>query len=988
MSELKLVSPLLDGFAAGAPMSSHHGISCYPAMRSDSNDKYIVKTISIPASQTQLDALLLSGAYASAQDAQDYFKQVTLSLAEEVKLLDKLSHHHGFLAYEGCQVEPLEEGTGFQLYLLSHYRLSLEKFLQRNLMTHLSAVNLGIDMCAALEAARESGFLFVNLKPSNVYRCGEQDYRIGDVGFVEMDSLAYCALPERCVSPYSPPEMTDAFASVGTTADTYALGLVLYQIYNDGKLPFDGQRNLDEELPAPVYADYEMAEIILKACAADPAQRWESPKQMGQALIDYMQRNEVDDTSIVPIAPVIPEFQMPSEELPSDLEEETPPENTEEVPAGTAEAAPEDAAEVPAAPADEPAEEIEDDWIQHVDQLLAEEEDPDGDGYEQVSIASLLALDAEDAEAPQDAPVTEEVADMLSKADELIAHELPAPAVAPEPIEIPMPEPIVLEAEDAEESAPEEAPEEVQEPQPEEESEDEPPVIVPKLKKDRKKLKKALWLLLALFLLAAAVCGGYYYYQEYYLQEVSSMDAVGNDNYVEITVVSEADESLLTLVCTDSYGNKLTSPVVDGKGRFDNLVPDTHYVITLTISGFHKLTGDLECSYGSPSQTNIISFSAIAGAEDGSVILNFTVDGTDTGNWTVTYSADGEDAKTVPCTGHMATLSGLSVGKEYTFTLETDESIYLVGTSELTYTAQKICYAENLTITGYNAGTAQLSWNATEGTSPESWDIHCYHENGGDIYMTVTECTASVEGLDPNYAYTIEVTAAGMTQNTRTYLTANPLVIENFAADTSDPTKVVLTWECDGNVPESGWLLLYTIDDGTAQEVIKTDSCTAEINPAVPGAAYHVSLQTADGTAIFGGTLDVQLTEPGTFVGYGVRASEFNIKLCVTPSKSDWTWRDVDEYTSTFSVGQNASMVLRLYSEYNTSQDDVVTTFVTRDADGNLLFVTSQTQRWVTMWYNGRCELDIPKMPDQPGSYTLDMYFNGAFVQTLSFEIE
>ena len=33
MSELKLVSPLLDGFAVGEPISDHDGIRCYPAMK-------------------------------------------------------------------------------------------------------------------------------------------------------------------------------------------------------------------------------------------------------------------------------------------------------------------------------------------------------------------------------------------------------------------------------------------------------------------------------------------------------------------------------------------------------------------------------------------------------------------------------------------------------------------------------------------------------------------------------------------------------------------------------------------------------------------------------------------------------------------------------------------------------------------------------------------------------------------------------------------
>ena len=76
MSEPKLISPLLDQFAMGGAISDHDGVRCYPAMREESDDKYILKVISIPGSARQLDALLLSGAYPDAQAARGYFESL------------------------------------------------------------------------------------------------------------------------------------------------------------------------------------------------------------------------------------------------------------------------------------------------------------------------------------------------------------------------------------------------------------------------------------------------------------------------------------------------------------------------------------------------------------------------------------------------------------------------------------------------------------------------------------------------------------------------------------------------------------------------------------------------------------------------------------------------------------------------------------------------------------------------------------------------
>ena len=75
MSEPRLISPMLDNFNMGEAISNHHGVRCYPAMPENSDSKYIVKVISIPASQVQLDALLLTGAYTSSDSALPYFKE-------------------------------------------------------------------------------------------------------------------------------------------------------------------------------------------------------------------------------------------------------------------------------------------------------------------------------------------------------------------------------------------------------------------------------------------------------------------------------------------------------------------------------------------------------------------------------------------------------------------------------------------------------------------------------------------------------------------------------------------------------------------------------------------------------------------------------------------------------------------------------------------------------------------------------------------------
>ena len=100
MSEPQLISPMLDNFIMGDPISNHDGVRSCPAVEQKTQDKYIVKIISTPASASQLDALLLSGAYADKSEALAYFEELTKGIEDEIAVLDKLSTLEGFIGFD------------------------------------------------------------------------------------------------------------------------------------------------------------------------------------------------------------------------------------------------------------------------------------------------------------------------------------------------------------------------------------------------------------------------------------------------------------------------------------------------------------------------------------------------------------------------------------------------------------------------------------------------------------------------------------------------------------------------------------------------------------------------------------------------------------------------------------------------------------------------------------------------------------------------
>lgn len=1002
MSEPQLISPLLDGFVMGDPIQSHDGVRACPAMHLETDEKYIVKIVSLPASQSKIDALLLAGAFSSRENVAAYFQDLADGVLEEAELLRKLSRNEGFASFENWQMVPMEDGeTGFDIYLLGKYRPTLDGAIRGRELTHLQGVNLGLDLCAALSIARRFGYMYCNLRPTNIYICDGREFRIGDLGFLSLTSLPYASLPDKYHSDYTAPEILDAYSALNDTLDIYAAGLVLYQVFNNGKLPPVGM-----PLEPPCYADKALSEIILKACALHPEERWQDPVQMGQALVNYLQSHSVND---VPIIPPAPESESEPPEIFPD-EDDQPA--TEDVLAEVDQAL-EAAPPIPAAPTeDAPAAEEESPESAESEIPVSEElsgEDEEVAPEEAADIPTEECAEeppAETGEQPeecdegtaadfpaQDEESSDETAQMLAQADDLIAHHLPEPPVAPEPIEVTLPAPTVIPEEVTEEVTAQEEParEQAEEStQPQEGTDEEPPEEIVEKTKEKKKHKGLITVAVILSIVLILGAAVYLFYQHFYVQTITDMFLSGSEDRLSVRLVSDIPDEKLTVRCTDTHGNSLTASVRAGVADFTGLKPGTAYKLEVRIDGFHKLMGKTSESYTTAAQTVINGFYAATGPEDGSVILSFTTQGPDSMQWSVSYWEEGsQEATSNVFTGHMVTLTGLTVGKEYTFTLEPVTQLYVTGTDTITHTASKIVYAKNVQILGFVNKQLQVVWDSPEDTTVSQWYVRCYNDAGYDKTLNTNENTIYFDDLDMTVNYTIEVTAEGMTLGERTYLTANSVTVSDVQADGSNRNSLNVTWKYEGTAPEGGWLLLYTVNGSTEQQVVKCAETSGTITPLIPGAQYSITVKSADGVSTFGGTLTYEAPKAASFSGYLVKAENIEFSMCKTPDNADWDRYDVPkkDYTTSFNVGVSASFVMHLTQKTQDSDESIVSLFVIRDESGKIVSSKYESRTWSEMWYRNYGKLTIPVMPETPGSYTVDIYFNGTAVTTQSFKV-
>ena len=987
MPEPKDISPLLDGFTLGSPMSEHHGVTCYPAIKENTNKKYIVKMICVPASQTQFDAMMLAGAYKDPGDAMEYFRENGEDILKEAELLKQLSKLEGFLPYDGWQMEPItRRRLGYEVYLVGSYKRSLDKYIRKNAFTHLEAVNLGLDLCSALSICRQSGYLYVDLKPNNIFVSEKKEYRIGDLGFLRLDALRYASLPERYFSSYTPPELMDPMAPMNLTVDTFAVGMILYQLYNDGHLPFTGVAPL-ESLPTPCHADYEMAEIIMKAINPDPELRWTDPKELGKAIASYMQKNSINDIPITPFEPldVNPEDIVPvSAQMDSDSAEEMVPESDREEPAQESDTC--SAAQADAEPTDgeiaEPSE-------------VTEEPEPAEQDAAQSEIIPLPTVDSEEQHSEEHAPVSEiseEVATIISKADDIIAHEIPEETAFP--FQEAQPDPFAFAQEDSED---------LDDDIPAEPLMDEPAEVKPPKEKKKakhfedpsrkRKIKKFLTGCFTLLILCAFGFAGVWYYQNIFLQTIDSISISGTQDQITVLVDTGIEESRLSVHCTDENGKRLTESVQGGKVIFSGLKPSTQYSIEVDMSGFHKLVGNASDVFTTDATTQVLAFHAIAGSEDGSVMLNFTVDGNDPDFWNIRYTTEGETEKLETITGHSTMITGLTIGKVYTFTLDGGSNFDLGGETSIQYLASRLILAEDMTVTSTNGTDVTVSWETPGDVVVENWNIRFFDGYGFEEQLTVTENQVLFTGIDPDSKYTFEVTAAGMTQPSSISISADPILLSDFQIE-EEQTEMKITWKYTGNAPEGGWLLMYTVD-GSGSQVIPCEKASAKISPLIPGANYKFVLQAADNRTIYNNRVTHQTEEAKEFTENKFHAENMTFHLLKTPEDSKWNFELIGEelFTNTFAPSDSASMVMESSADLYQPGTKIQGLFVFRDAYGTIIpELTSQVSyNWKTIWdaeSTRTGELDLPQLPASPGSYKMELYFNGGFVTEFEITIE
>ena len=261
-------------------------------------EKAALKVVSIPQSESDVEELYSNGF--DQDTVAERFETYLEDVVREYQLMSEIKGHTNIVYCDDIQYIPKENGFGWDVFIKMELLTPLVKTLER-VSTEKDVLKLGKDICNALVLCKNRNIVHRNIKPQNIFVSRDGDYKLGDFGIAKMVEQTTGGTKIGSYN-YMAPEVYN-YEPYGHAADIYSLGLVLYWLLNEKRMPFVSlppsiptpeelnasrkRRFGGEPLPAPAHGSEMLKQIVLKACAFQQKDRFSSVEEM-LARLNYL----------------------------------------------------------------------------------------------------------------------------------------------------------------------------------------------------------------------------------------------------------------------------------------------------------------------------------------------------------------------------------------------------------------------------------------------------------------------------------------------------------------------------------------------------------------------------------------------------------------------------------------------------------------------------------------------------------------------------
>ncbi len=258
-------------------------------------ERAALKVISIPQNDSELEELIYDGY--DEESISKLFQSVLLSIVQEYQVMADMKGHTNIVCCDDIRCVEKEHGPGWNVFIKMEYLTPLTRLLGQNASDE-QVIRLGKDICKALILCEDRNIVHRDIKPQNLFVSQDGDYKLGDFGSAKIMEKTSSGTKAGTYN-YMAPEVYNN-EPYGSSADLYSLGLVMYWMLNERRLPFfplppdiPTPKEMDralclrvkgKKLPPPKNGSKALKRIVLKACCSRPEDRYASAAEMLDAL--------------------------------------------------------------------------------------------------------------------------------------------------------------------------------------------------------------------------------------------------------------------------------------------------------------------------------------------------------------------------------------------------------------------------------------------------------------------------------------------------------------------------------------------------------------------------------------------------------------------------------------------------------------------------------------------------------------------------------
>ena len=263
-------------------------------------ERAALKVVSRPADDAEIEACYENG-YDQASVKASYEEEIQ-RYVKEYELMKELQGQTNIVSCDDFAVVPRKDGIGGQIFIRMELLTPLQKATmptKQSMLSESEVIRLGKDICKALILCEARHIIHRDIKPENILISKFGDYKLGDFGVARVQDHTTNAT-KMGTHGYAAPEVEHG-QKYGKEADIYSLGITLYWLLNNRRMPFlnadepvTAMKNQEalrrryegEKLPAPKNGSQKLKQIVLKACAYRPVDRYRSAQELYDALAE------------------------------------------------------------------------------------------------------------------------------------------------------------------------------------------------------------------------------------------------------------------------------------------------------------------------------------------------------------------------------------------------------------------------------------------------------------------------------------------------------------------------------------------------------------------------------------------------------------------------------------------------------------------------------------------------------------------------------